>query len=275
MGIKLIAFDMDNTLLTSSQTILDSTKKAVTKALDMGIKVVICTGRPLAGVTPFLDELGIKGDDQYVITYNGAIIETVSGKPLVKHLITKDKYRQLVRYGDENDIQYYALDDNSNVYTGNHDVSRVAVLQAWENGAGIFVRTPDELPEDFQAAKFDYVGEEDKLDQKEPMVSDDLSNKFSIIREGTIFLAVMNSNASKGVGLKSLASHLNLSADEVIAFGDERNDVSMFKYAGTAVCMENGTDEAKSEADYITGDHDHGGIAQALDKFVFDATPEN
>ncbi|APX73231.1 Cof-type HAD-IIB family hydrolase [Companilactobacillus allii] len=269
MGIKLIAFDMDNTLLTSSETLLDSTKTAVSKALDKGIKVVICTGRPLAGVTPFLNELGIKGDDQYVITYNGAIIETASGKPLIKHLINKDEYNKLVEYGDRNDIQYYALDDNSNVYTGNRDISRVAVLQAWENNAGIFVRTPDELPDNFQAAKFDYVGEQDKLDQEEPILTKNFEDQFSVVREGTIFLAVMNQMASKGSGLRNLAKRLDLTPDQVMAFGDERNDISMFKYAGTSVCMENGTDEAKGFADYITGDHNHDGIFQALEKFVF------
>ncbi|KRK78667.1 Cof-type HAD-IIB family hydrolase [Companilactobacillus nodensis] len=269
MSVKVIAFDMDNTLLDSNKMILESSKVAIKRALDMGIKIVMCTGRPLAGVSEYMDELGIHGDDQYVITYNGAIVETAAGKTLNKYLINKDEYVQLVKYGDEHDIQYYALDDNSNVYTGNRDVSRVAVIQANENHAGIYVRTPDELPEDFAAAKFDFVGEIEKLDNTELQVIRDFDEQFNVVREGTVFLAVMNRSASKGFGLRRLAEYLNLTADQVMAFGDEKNDISMFKYAGTAVCMENGSDIAKNFADYITDTHDNDGIAKAMDKFVF------
>ena len=76
--IKLIALDIDDTLLNSEGKILVSTKIALKKALENGIKVVLCSGRPMPGVRPFLNELGINSDDQYVITYNGSVIESVT-----------------------------------------------------------------------------------------------------------------------------------------------------------------------------------------------------
>ncbi|WP_125589286.1 Cof-type HAD-IIB family hydrolase [Companilactobacillus jidongensis] len=270
MSIKLIAFDMDNTLLDSNKMILKSSKAAVKRALSMGIKIVMCTGRPLAGVSEYLNELGISGDDQYVVTYNGAIVESVAGRTITKHLINKSEYRRLVNYADKNGIQYYSLDPDSNVYTGNHDISRVAVLQAWENHAGIFVRDPKDLPDDFTAAKFDFVGEQEDLNIDEPVVISDLGEQFSVIREGTVFLAVMNKRANKGTGLRSLAEHLNILASEVMAFGDERNDIAMFDYAGTAICMKNGTNQAKEHADYITDSNVNDGISKAMDKFIFE-----
>ena len=76
MTIKFIALDTDGTLLNSIGKILPSTKKAVKTALDQGIKVALCSGRPIAGLKHFMDELGIIGPDQYAITLNGAITRT-------------------------------------------------------------------------------------------------------------------------------------------------------------------------------------------------------
>jgi len=87
MAIKLIALDIDDTLLTSQHNISEKTKEALDKALNQGIKVVLCSGRPLAGVSPFLNDLGVAGDDQYVITYNGGLVETVSGKVLSRKIL--------------------------------------------------------------------------------------------------------------------------------------------------------------------------------------------
>ncbi|WP_334330126.1 HAD-IIB family hydrolase [Companilactobacillus sp. HBUAS59699] len=186
-----------------------------------------------------------------------------------KQLINKNEYQILVDYADKNNLQYYALDTDSNIYTGNHDVSRVVALQAWENRSGIFIRTPEELPDDIAIAKFDFVGEEDVLNLNEPQVVQDLNDDHSVIREGTVFLAVLNSNANKGAGLQTLADHLKIDPDEIMAFGDERNDIAMFKYVGNAICMKNGTDHAKKYADYITDTNINDGISKAMNKFVF------
>ena len=90
--IKLIAIDVDDTLLNSQNKITIQTKEVLQKALQMGIKIVLCSGRPLAGVSPYLNELGISGDEQYVITYNGAIVENVSGNIISKNTLDNDSY---------------------------------------------------------------------------------------------------------------------------------------------------------------------------------------
>jgi len=267
--IKLIALDIDQTLLNSQSKITEDTKLALQKALQQGIKIVLCSGRPLAGVSPFLKELGVSGDEQYVITYNGALIETVSGKILSRQILTNADYRRIVKYVDDNDMQYYVLDDDSNVYTSNRDINRIAVVQAWENSAGIFVRTPDELPADFEIPKAAIVGEKETLDAYEKPVKDEFANDYYVVRAADNFLELMHKNVNKGSGLTQLTELLNIKPEEVMAFGDEQNDLPMFKFARTAVCMGNGSDLAKEHADYITDTNDNDGIAKALDKFIF------
>lgn len=98
MTIKLVAIDIDDTLLSSQHQLLASTKQQVARALEQGVKVVLCSGRPLAGVAPFLNQLGITGDNQYVITFNGSIIETASGKILKEAGISRETYQAIDDY---------------------------------------------------------------------------------------------------------------------------------------------------------------------------------
>lgn len=267
--IKLIAIDIDDTLLSSQHKITPATKTALQKALAQGIKIVLCSGRPLAGVSPFLQDLGVNGGEQYVITYNGGLVETVSGKVLSRKILNNSDYRRIVEYVTDNNMQYYVLDDQSNVYTSDHDINRIAVVQAWENNAGILVREPDDLADDFEITKAAIVGEKDTLDQYEQPVKTEFSSDYYVVRAADNFLEIMHQGVNKGIGLQKLSEILNISSDEIMAIGDEQNDIPMFKFAGTAVAMGNGSDLAKEHATYITDTNDNDGIAKALEKLVF------
>ncbi|PMD67839.1 hydrolase [Companilactobacillus nuruki] len=267
--IKLIAIDIDDTLLSSQHKITPDTKEALQKALNQGIKIVLCSGRPLAGVSPFLQELGIIGNEQYVITYNGGLVETVSGKLLSRKILNNSDYRRIVKYVNENKMQYYVLDDQSNVYTSNHDINRIAVIQAWENSAGILVREPDELPNDFEITKAAIVGEKETLDQYEQPVKNEFSDDYYVVRAADNFLEIMHQGVNKGIGLQKLSEILSIAPDDIMAIGDEQNDIPMFKFAKTAVAMGNGSKLAKKHATFITDTNDNDGIAKALEKLVF------
>lgn len=269
MTIKLVALDVDDTLLNSQGHILASTKHALQTLLEEGVKVVLCSGRPLRGIQPFLNELGISGADQYAITYNGSVIESLAGDILSQKGLSNDEYRHIDAYANEQHIQYYVLDQDGEVYTSNRDVSRIAVIQAWENDAGIFIRTPDELADDFTIVKAAFVGEKAALDKVEDGVHAAFADKNYVVRAADNFLEVMHQSVNKGNGLTQLAGKLGISPAEVMVFGDEKNDIPMFDFAGQAVAMGNGSAAAKAHADYVTDSNDEDGIANALQKLVF------
>ncbi|GAB5052287.1 Cof-type HAD-IIB family hydrolase [Pediococcus ethanolidurans] len=268
MSIRLIALDIDDTLLDSKGKLLPNTVATIKAALANGVKVVLCSGRPLAGVKLYTEALGITGDDQYAITYNGAVIESISGHVVARHLVNNADYRKMTKYGQQHQIAFNVLDANSEIYTADHDVNRITVVQAWENSAGILIRTPDELPADFEIAKGLFVGEKDELDAVEAEVRATFEKDFYVVRAGQNFLELMNPVVNKGQALQDLANNLHLNADEVMAVGDERNDIPMFKFAGTAVSMGNGIEVAKQNADYVTDTNDNDGLAKAIQKFV-------
>lgn len=268
MTIKLIAIDVDDTLLSSKQELLDSTIEVIQQALTKSIKVVLCTGRPLAGVTHFLAQLGIEGSNQYVITFNGAVIETVTGEVVAKHLLDNATYRALTAFAEKKGIPFNVLDEHSSIYTASHDVNWVTVVQAYENLAGIYVRTPDEQSADFSIAKGLFIGEAEQLDLVENEVRSTFSPDFYVVRSGRNFLEVLNQHVNKGQALKDLAAKLGLESAEVMAIGDEQNDIPMFDFAGIAIAMGNCSELAKDHATYITSTNDADGIAEAVRKFV-------
>lgn len=268
MSIKLVAIDIDDTLLNSKGELLSSTINAVKSVMEHNIKVVLCTGRPLAGVKNYLNDLGIEGNEQYVITYNGAVIESVAGHIINTRLVDNAHYRSLTDFGQKHDIPFNVLDNMSTIYTANQNVNRMTVIQAWENNAGILIRTPSEMPADFEIAKGLFVGEKDLLDKVEPLIVQTFAKELYIVRSSINFLEVMNLSVNKGQALKYISSILNINADEVMAIGDEKNDIPMFNFAGLAVAMKNGSELAKKHADYITDTNDSDGLAKALQKSI-------
>lgn len=267
--IKLVAIDVDDTLLNSNGKLMRSTIETIKKAINNKVKVVLCSGRPLAGVKHFLHELNIVSDDQYVITFNGAVIESVTGKLLKKAGLNFATYQQIDQFSYEHDVPYNIVDAESNIITSNLDVNWITVVQAWENSAGILVRKPAELSKNHQVIKAVFCDEKEKLDQVEGEVIQEFGQANYVVRAHPYFLEVMHQNVNKGFALKFLAEKLDIKVNEIMAIGDEQNDIPMFSVAGTSVVMGNGSDAAKEHADYVTSSNDNDGIKQAFDNFVF------
>lgn len=268
MTIKLIALDMDGTLLNTQGKILVSSKKVLGQALSQGIKVVLCSGRPIAGLTHYLEELGITGPDQYVLTLNGAISLSADGQIITEDLVESSYYRKMTAFAVEHNVPFNIVTADSKIITADHDVDFMVYVQAYENFATLYVRNPDEVPTDIAIAKGCYVGNPELLDSIEPLARARFGKDLYVVRADHNFLEVLNPKVNKGNGLRELCTKLGISPEEVIAFGDQKNDISMFEFAGTAVAMGNGAPEAKQYADYITDTNDNDGIAKALEKYL-------
>ncbi|WP_297819477.1 Cof-type HAD-IIB family hydrolase [uncultured Lactobacillus sp.] len=266
--IKLVALDTDGTLLNSQNKILDSTKEVIKKALAQGVKIVLCSGRPFAGLEPYMRKLGITAKDQYVVTLNGAITRNAEGKLLTQDLVTNDQYRRLTKFAKEEKVPFNIVDPDSRIITCDRDVDYFELLHAWENTAGMLIRQPDDFPKSFEVSKGCFVGEADLLDKVEPKLHQKFGGELYIVRADDHFLEVLNPKVNKGNGLVELGQKIGISPDEMMAVGDERNDISMFKVASVSVVMGNGSDQAKRYADYVTGSNDEDGIKQAFEKYV-------
>ena len=249
MEYKLIALDIDGTLLNSSNQITDNVKEAIKKSKEKGVKVVLCTGRPLKGVEDFLEELNLKEEGDYVTTFNGALVQDAyTGKP-ISHLTLDyndlcDLYNLSLKIGSRS--HFY---DTKTVYTFNLDVSDYTILESYLTGAHLNVTTLDKVPKDIGMSKFMMIDHPEILDECIKKIPEEYYEKYTIVRSTPFFLEILNKNAN-------------------ICVGDAGNDKHMIEYAGLGVAMGNATDEIKEIANYVTRTNDEDGVAHVIDKFI-------
>ncbi|HIV81607.1 MAG TPA: Cof-type HAD-IIB family hydrolase [Candidatus Salinicoccus merdavium] len=283
--VKLIAIDMDGTLLTPEHSITPRTILAINKALEQGIQVVIATGRA------FYEAHGIVREYDLNIPYiclNGAQIrneqhEIVENYPMNNELIT-----EVTDVFKSEDVFYQVYTDRA-IYTtsierdidifielaeqsgGNPDVEKIrrlmrermakTSLKEVENYREIYERE-DEHVLKFLAAS----SNKPKLIRTKSYLNEIDQLAVSSSSYGNV--EVTRKDAQKGIALEKIAEELNVDLKDAMAIGDNLNDISMLKRAGTAVAMGNATSEVKAIADVVTGTNIEDGVATAIENIL-------
>ncbi|KRL68150.1 Cof-type HAD-IIB family hydrolase [Companilactobacillus versmoldensis] len=269
MGYELIAIDLDDTLLDKRKSITPKNKSMIQKALKQGVKVVLCSGRTHNAVIDYAKELDIKGNDQYMITNGGALVETMDQKILTQHTLSNEFYRRFVQFVKQNQLHYNVVDLQAKTYTSPEEwFDKYTIAQAYENNGGLYIREPDQLPSDFEITKAIINGNEAELDAVSPLVHATFDKDYFVVRTGEGFLEVFPRDVNKGRALKELAQSLNIELSKTIAIGDRDNDIPMIKIAGLGIAMENAQPEVKQVADTITTDNNHDGVGNAIEKYL-------
>ena len=265
---KLIAIDMDGTLLTEDKKITTKTKDAIKTASNLGVKIVLTTGRPIQGIKQYLEELNLTNKDDYVIALNGAFIcrnddysilssnETLTGKDL-KYIYNKVK----------------ALKTYFHAFTKDEDLvdkkSKFSIAE--EMRINLKVRVVNflgEIKDDDEILKVVLEEEKNVLDEITDKIPKELFEKYTVIRSVDFMLEFMKKGCNKASGIEKLAQYLGISREEIIAIGDAGNDKEMIKYAGLGVAMGNAEDEIKNMADFITKSNEEDGVSYVIDKFI-------
>lgn len=268
MTIELVAIDLDGTLLNEEHKISPQVKKAIQAVKETGVKIVICTGRPFPGATDFLEELALKEEDDYVITYNGGLVQEVkSGDVVVRHMMDHQDYLTLQEAALNAGSHFHAI-HNEGIFTPNSDISEYSVREAYMIGLPLFHRKPEEMDPSVIYNKMMMIDEESILEKAIASLPQSLWDKYTILRSEPFFLELLNKKASKGTAVKELAELLSIPQESVMAIGDGGNDIDMIEWAGIGVAMENATKEVKAVADHITLSNRENGVAEALKKFI-------
>mgnify|MGYP001850646503 FL=1 len=270
MAIKLIAVDLDGTLLSSNNTILPETQRMLRVAVQNGIKVVLATGRPLSGVLNFAKQLGIEGDDQYAIVFNGAVIQTISGRVLMSQELNYQDFNNMLRFQRLSHVNVH-FETTKYFITTDRDLSVQMQINAALTDNIMKVRDRKEIPKDFTFNKVGFTSTEgaDQVEKLWNSFPDWAFQTYDIVRSFDSIIELNALGASKGNALMDLASRLKIAQKDVMIFGDQGNDLSMFSNPDfMKVAMGNAISEIKDKADYVTDDNDHNGIAKALKKFV-------
>lgn len=268
MSIKLIAIDIDGTLLNSNHQLTDEVKLALKQAEEKGVKIVLTTGRPLTGVQDLIAELELYSENDYVITYNGALIQKTKSKEIVTQTgLTFDDYIAIDALARKLNVHLHT-ETETTMYTSNRDISPYTVLEAHLVNMPLKFRTPEEMTPELNILKMMMIDDPAVLDAAITNIPKEFYDKYTIVKSTPYFLEFLNKEVDKGAAVKQLAEALGIEAREVMALGDNENDLPMIEYAGLGIAMGNATENIKNAASFITASNDAHGVAVAIEKFV-------
>lgn len=268
MSIKLIAIDLDGTLLNSQRQVSKRNKEAILKAKQQGVKVVLVTGRPLKGMLHILEECQLLEEGDLGLTYNGGLVQwTKTGETLRQITLDKDEAKDVYELSQALDLPCNFIDLDT-VYEPPYPTGKPSQYPLVMKALPLKPIDMTSLPEDFPINKIVMCWHQEELDEKIKLIPEDYHDKYTIMKSRSNLLEVLPKAVDKGKGLHLLSDLLAIDLEDMMAIGDQENDLAMVKEAGMGVAMANATDAVKAVAQVVTRSNDDHGVAYAIEKYV-------
>ena len=261
--IKMVATDIDGTILNWDFEFSPEVIECIKKLTKNNIKVVLVTGRMHRAALKLAQKLELETP---IVSYQGGLIKEQSGKTLYEKTMDVKYAKQVIKWAKENNVHINLyMDDVLYVENDNIAVKRYT----GERYIPYEVCNFDELEiknvNKILAIDFDDVervtGWVDYLKQKLP--------ELYIVKSTPYFCEISNPEAKKSCAVEFLSNYYGIKKEEILAIGDQNNDIELLKSGGVAVAMGNATDELKKHADFVTDTIDNNGFVKAVEKFVF------
>ncbi|MPQ44416.1 sugar-phosphatase [Clostridium tarantellae] len=263
---KLIAIDMDGTLLRADKTISDKTKKALKEAKEHGVHVVLATGRPVDGVTRYLEELNLTTDHDYVLSFNGAIVRNVGTREIIcRDVLKGSDLHKLYNISKDLGVNIHAFSTKGLITP---IMSKYTEVEATINNIKVDIVDFNTITNEEDIIKVMMIDEPEVLDAAIKKLPKELYEKYTVVKSTPYFLEFLSKTSNKGEGVRELIEHLGIKREEVIAIGDAGNDAHMIEYAGLGVAMGNAFEDIKEMADFVTKSNEEDGVAYVVEKFI-------
>lgn len=287
---KLVAIDLDGTLLNSYGEVSENTKKALKKAKELGTEIVLSSGRPISSTESLAVELGV---DNYLISGNGAAVYDIQNqKILYDRFLTKEQVLNIAKMCEENSFFYnvYTEDEviasslNYNIlFYHKENIKKVEEKRTHIN----IVQNIEEYIKQSGKDRFlkitvcdesQFIFNSIMRRLKEIQGIDVLEVAYMSrkkIKDGTndvdiqyYYTEITNENVNKWSAIQYLLDELNIKPEEVMAIGDNFNDKEMIEESGLGVVMGNSNPKMKEIADVIVADNNSEGVLEAINKFI-------
>jgi len=286
--IKLLALDLDGTLLNSSGKISETNKNAIRRAEEKGVLVTIATGRRFRDALPVGLELELNAP---LITHNGALLKYAQTLETVHVSIIEHKtIREILRVGKQfgGDALLSADPNGKGVLlydTVSEENTPLQKYIEWSKtlhgadaeNAVLHVESLENVLEDYETVHVSYSGKCLPMVDLQAILETELGTSANILttvypRLDFTLIDILPPDASKGIAVEKLAAINDLKRENVMVMGDNFNDLEMLEYAGTPVLMGNASPELLGRAEfYTTLSNDENGVALAIDKFILEA----
>jgi len=268
MKYKLLVLDVDGTLLNDEREISKRTLAALLKVQQMGVRIVLASGRPTYGLMPLAKTLELGNYGGFVLSYNGCqIIKAQNGEILFERRINPEMLPYLEKKARKNGFAIFTYHDDTLITDSpdNEYIKNEALL----NNLKIIREDEFSTAIDFAPCKCMLVSDKEKaLIGLEQHWEKRLAGTLDAFRSEPYFLEVVPCGVNKANTLGALLEHLGVTREEVMAVGDGVCDVTMLQLAGMGVAMGHSQDSVKVCADYVTASNEEDGVALAVEKLI-------
>lgn len=268
MKYKLLVLDVDGTLLNDEREISKRTLAALLKVQQMGVRIVLASGRPTYGLMPLAKTLELGNYGGFVLSYNGCqIIKAQNGEILFERRINPEMLPYLEKKARKNGFAIFTYHDDTLITDSpdNEYIKNEALL----NNLKIIREDEFSTAIDFAPCKCMLVSDKEKaLIGLEQHWEKRLAGTLDAFRSEPYFLEVVPCGVNKANTLGALLEHLGVTREEVIAVGDGVCDVTMLQLAGMGIAMGHSQDSVKVCADYVTASNEEDGVALAVEKLI-------
>jgi hypothetical protein len=279
--VRLIAIDIDGTLLDSKAQVSQANLDALRRAYEAGVETILVTGRRHRFALPIAESLGF---DLWIISSNGAVTRSTRGESFHRDLMPQATALKLCRHmRDFRDYSVITFDRDSMgaIVCENHD-RLYGVIQRWmeKNAPYIEYVSPIENALIEDPIQVMFCGPVHLMQTaQERLVNTEFANEITVLRtqydyRDLTIVDILNAGCSKGHALERWATHRGLDRSQVMAIGDNYNDIEMLTFAGHPVIMGNASDDLKQNGWAITLHNDESGVAAAVEE-ILDANTAN
>lgn len=263
MMIKLIAIDIDGTLLNEQQELTQTVKETIIEAVESGIKIVFSTGRPWTGIDTYVEQIGLDKEDDYAITLNGALVlKTNTQADVFSKPLQHDDLAELQMIGENLELTFSYFDKLDYLHTG--EANSMIKYDAEVMNMRLVQQEIDLIPTEQLVYKAQYVGDASQIEVLLQNIPNELKERYYMVRTAPEVFEILAKGVSKADALKNLMAKLGIGGEEVMAIGDGLNDLNMMDVVGFPVAMGNAESEVKEVAKYVSKTNDEDGVAYAI-----------
>lgn len=268
MKYKLLVLDVDGTLLNDAREISKRTLAALLKVQQMGVRIVLASGRPTYGLIPLAKALELGNYGGFILSYNGCqIIKAQNGEVLFERRINPEMLPYLEKKARKNGFAIFTYHDDTLIT--NDPENEYIQSEAQLNNLKIIKEEEFSTAVDFSPCKCMLVSDDEKaLIGLEEHWRRRLNGTLDVFRSEPYFLEVVPCGIDKANTLGALMEKLEIKREEVVAIGDGVCDVTMLQLAGLGVAMGHSQDSVKVCADYVTESNEGDGVALAVEKII-------
>ena len=266
--IKLITIDVDGTLVTPLKRLTKENIAAIERAKKAGIHIALVSGRPFHSMIDINKSLGLDKKGHFTICQNGSyVFDNFSQKPMFGTFQSPSDLVKVAKL-----LENYGLDisamDGENFYSNKKRANIYTKIDAKIHKMPIKLVDYENLPEDMEFGRFMVLGSKGEIKRFIENMPDEIKNNYYPVQTAPFLVEIMNKNTNKGYAISQMADKLGYKMEEVMAIGNEKNDIPMLEAAGFAVAMGNAVDELKKHADYITKSNLKSGVGHAIEMLL-------